>query len=130
MENIEKYKAEFINSLEEQIYRKQVNADFDIARIPDVEKLRADRMAEHGEVTKQIEALDPTDHTRATRDKKKGLELKQTKLEELCLQCDDTITQIKISVQKAIDEAKFLKLRMEFAKTWVPKVEEAVTEEK
>ncbi len=124
-EKLQKYRENFIESLEESVYRKEVNAAFDATRIPEVENLKLKLQTEHDENEKKIAAIDPNDKTKETRQKRKAIEFRQKQIEEKFTECDETVVAIKTAILKADDEAKFFRLRIEFAKMWEPlKVEE------
>lgn len=117
--NTELYKEKFIDEMNEQIWRKQVNIAFDKTKIPDVQKLQADKFKELDELKSELAGIDPKDTTKATRTKRKGLEIKITKAEEFVVSCDETITLINESIRKDDEKINGLQQRVEFAKTFV-----------
>ena len=119
--NTKAYKKKFIDELEEQIWRKCVNADFDKTKIPSVEKLREDKFKELDGLRAELAAINPTDTTKATRMKRKELEGKIAKAEEFIVSCDETISLINESIKKDEEKINGLKDRVEFAKSFTYK---------
>jgi hypothetical protein len=113
---IRQSKEKFIAELQDQIWRKEMNIAFDLSKIPDIEKLRDRKFKEHADLTTELAALNPTDHTRETREKKKTLEKRVTEIEDFTLSCDETITAINMGVQKERQKSFELQNRIEFAK--------------
>ena len=117
--NNELHKEKFIDELNEQIWRKSVNIEFDKTKIPDVQKLQTDKFRELDDLKAELAAIDSKDTTKATRSKRKELESKITKAEEFIVSCDETISLINESIIKDKEKIKGLKQRVEFAKTYV-----------
>ena len=113
---IRQSKEKFIAELQDQIWRKEMNITFDLSKIPDIEKLRDRKFKEHTDLTAELATLNPTDHTRETREKKKSLEKRVAEIEDFTLSCDETITAINMGVQKERQKSFELQNRIEFAK--------------
>lgn len=113
------YRKNFSNELNEQIWRKAVNIEFDKTKIPDVKKLQDDKFKELDQMKADLKAIDPNDTTKATREKRKGLEKEIAKAEEFIVSCDETISLISESIRKDKEKIKGLKQRVEFAKNFV-----------
>ncbi len=113
------YQEKFIDELNEQIWRKAVNIEFDETKIPDVEKLQADKFKELDDLKAELASVDPKDTTKVTRTKRKELEVKIAKAQEFIVSCDETISMIKESIRKDKEKIKGLKQRVEFSKTFV-----------
>ncbi len=116
--NTKTYRKKFIDELEEQMWRKRVNIEFDKTKVPAVEKLREDKFKELDELKSELVVLDPNDMTKAGRMKRKELEGKIAKAEEFIVGCDETISLINESVRKDEEKINGLKDRVEFAKTF------------
>ncbi len=117
--NNELFKEKFIDELNEQIWRKSVNIEFDKTKIPDVQKLQSDKFKELDDLKVELAGIDPKDTTKATRSKRKDLESKISKAQEFIVSCDDTISLINESVRKDEEKIKGLEQRVEFAKKFV-----------
>ncbi len=117
--NTEQYKEKFIDELNEQIWRKQVNIEFDQTKIPAVKKLQDDKFKELDQLKEDLKAIDPKDTTKVTRTKRKELEGKIAKAEEFIVSCDETMSLINESIRKDKEKIKGLKERVEFSKTFV-----------
>ena len=110
------YLEKFVDELNEQIWRKAVNLEFDKNKIPAVQKLQEDKFKELDAIKEELKLIDPKDTTKATRGKKKELETKIAKAEEFIVSCDETIGLINESVGKDKEKIKSLRERVEFAK--------------
>ncbi|MES2213368.1 MAG: hypothetical protein V4473_00830 [Patescibacteria group bacterium] len=117
--NTEQYKEKFIDELNEQIWRKQVNLEFDQTKIPAVKKLQDEKFKELDQLKEDIKTIDPKDTTKVTRTKRKELEGKIAKAEEFIVSCDETMSLINESIRKDKEKIKGLKERVEFSKTFV-----------
>ncbi len=117
--NNEKNKEKFIEELNEQIWRKSVNIEFDKTKIPEVQKLQTDKFKELDDWKAELAAIDPKDPTKITRTKRKELEGKIAKAEEFIVSCDETIIMINEGIRKDEEKIKGLEQRVEFAKTFV-----------
>jgi hypothetical protein len=117
--NIEQYKEKFIDELNEQIWRKRVNMEFDETKIPAVKKLQDDKFKELDQLKEELKSIDPKDTTKVTRTKRKELEGKISKDEEFIVSCDETMSLINESIRKDKEKIKGLKERVEFSKTFV-----------
>lgn len=117
--NTDQYKEKFIDELNEQIWRKQVNLEFDQTKIPAVKKLQDDKFKELDQLKENLKAIDPKDTTKVTRTKRKELEGKVAKAEEFIVSCDETMSLINESIRKDKEKIKGLKERVEFSKTFV-----------
>lgn len=117
--NTEQYKEKFIDELNEQIWRKRVNLEFDQTKIPAVKKLQDDKFKELDQLKEELKGIDPKDTTKATRTKRKDLETKIAKAEEFIVSCDETMSLIKESTRKDKEKIKGIRERVEFAKTFV-----------
>ena len=116
--NNEQYRERFIEEISEQIWRKQVNLEFDESKIPDVEKLQQEKFKELDQLKEDLKVIDPKDTTKVTRTKRKELEVKIAKAQEFIVSCDETMSLIKESSRKDKEKIKGLKQRVEFAKTF------------
>ncbi len=119
--NTRTYKKKFIDELEEQIWRKRVNSEFDKTKVPAVEKLRDDKFDELDHLRAELGGVDPSDTTKVTRMKRKELEGKIAKAEEFIVSCDETISLINESIKKDEEKINGLKDRVEFAKSFTYK---------
>ncbi len=117
--NNEQNKEKFIDELNEQIWRKSVNIEFDTTKIPDVQKLQSDKFKELDDLKAELTGIDSKDTTKVTRSKRKDLESKISKAQEFIVSCDETISMINESIRKDKEKIKGLKQRVEFAKTYV-----------
>lgn len=117
-EQIKNFREKFIADLQEQIWRKEVNIGFDLSKIPEIEKLRDGKFKEHDELKTKLAALDPADHTKEARKRKKDLEKEITSVEEFTLNCDETIGLINVNVQKEKQKSYELQARIKFAETF------------
>lgn len=117
--NTEIYREKFTDEINEQIWRKRMNLEYDKTKIPSVQKLQADKIKELDELKAELAAIDPNDTTKATRIKKKDIESKIAKAEEFVVSCDETISLINESVTKDKEKIKNLKERVDFAKNFV-----------
>ena len=119
----EEVRAKFISDLEEQIWRKELNAAFDESRIPlirDEREKAIDEVVKLTEEGKKIEdkAFVEKDNTKETRMKIKKLELAIAKVNQVADDCEATMAAIGRSVQSNRAEVKGLKSRVEFAKSY------------
>jgi hypothetical protein len=133
LEKIEQAREEFISDLEKNIWRKECNAAFDETRLSLVQAERQKAIDEATELYKEKEAIDPKDHTRETREKKKAIDKDLAKVNKIADDCEDTMAQIVTGVKNARAEAKAYRDRADFAKTYdinVVKVEEKKPEVK
>ena len=105
--------------MNEQIWRKHLNIAFDKTKIPDIQKLQADKFKELDEMKAELASIDPKDTTKVTRTKRKELEGKIAKAEEFIVSCDETISLINESIRKDEEKINGLKQRVEFAKTFI-----------
>jgi enoyl-[acyl-carrier-protein] reductase (NADH) len=112
----ELYLKNFTNELNEQVWRKAVNLEFDLNKIPDVKKLQDDKQTELDGLRAELDAIPPRDTSKSTRMHKKELENNITKAEEFIVSCDETISLINESVRKDKEKIKSLLHRVEFAK--------------
>ena len=117
--NTELYEEKFIDEMNEQIWRKHLNIAFDKTKIPDIQKLQADKFKELDEMKAELASIDPKDTTKVTRTKRKELEGKIAKAEEFIVSCDETISLINESIRKDEEKINGLKQRVEFAKTFI-----------
>lgn len=117
--NTEQYKEKFIDELNEQIWRKQVNLEFDQTKIPAVKKLQDEKFKELDQLKEDLKTIDLKDTTKVTRTKRKELEGKIAKAEEFIVSCDETMSLINESIRKDKEKIKGLKERVEFSKTFV-----------
>ena len=113
------YQEKFIDELNEQIWRKAVNIEFDETKVPAVQELQASKFKELDDLKLELAAVDPKDTTKITRTKRKELEAKIAKAEEFSVNCDETISIINESIRKNKEKITGLKQRVEFAKTFV-----------
>jgi len=113
------YQERFINELNEQIWRKAVNIEFDESKIPSVKKLQDEKFKELDELKVELATIDPKDTTKVTRLKSKELNSKIAKAEEFIVSCDETISLINESIKKDKEKIKGLKQRVEFAQNFV-----------
>jgi len=113
------YQEKFIDELNDQIWRKAVNIEFDETKIPSVQKLQADKFKELDDLKAELAGIDSKDMTKITRTKRKGIETKIAKAEEFIVSCDETVSMINESIRKDKEKIKGLKQRVEFAKTFV-----------
>lgn len=116
--NTEKYKEKFIDELNEQIWRKRVNLEFDQSKLPAVKKLQDDKFKELDQLKEDLKAIDPKDTTKITRTKRKELEAKIAKAEDFIVSCDETMSLINESIRKDKEKIKGTRERVEFAKTF------------
>jgi uncharacterized coiled-coil protein SlyX len=116
--NNEQYRERFIDELNEQIWRKKVNLEFDRSKVPAVVKLQEDKFKELDALKEELKAIDPKDTTKVTRMKRKEVEGKIAKAEEFIVSCDETVSMINDSVRKDEEKMSGLKERVEFAKTF------------
>ena len=117
--NTEQYKEKFIDELNEQMWRKRVNLEFDQGKIPAVKKLQDEKFKELDQLKEDLKAIDQKDTTKITRTKRKELEGKIAKAEDFIVSCDETMSLINESVRKDKEKIKGIKERVEFAKTFV-----------
>lgn len=117
--NTEHYKEKFIDELNEQIWRKRINIEFDQTKIPAVKKLQDDKFKELDKLKEDLRVIDPKDTTKTTRTARKELETKIAKAEDFIVSCDETMNLINESVIKEKEKIKGINDRVEFAKTFV-----------
>ena len=117
--NNEQYRERFIGELNEQIWRKKANLEFDRSKIPDVVKLQEEKFKELDALKEELKVIDPNDTTKVTRMKRKEIEGKIAKDEEFIVSCDETISMINDSIRKDEEKLSGLKERVEFAKTFI-----------
>lgn len=110
------YLKNFINELNEQIWRKAVNLEFDLNKIPDIKKLQEERQIKLDDLRRELEAIPPRDTSKQTRIHRKELEAEITKAESFIVSCDETISLITESADKDREKIKSLLQRIEFAK--------------
>ncbi len=110
------YLQNFTNELNEQIWRKAVNIEFDKTKIPDVKKLQDDKQTELDGLRNDLTAIPPRDTSKATRLHRKELEANIEKAESFIVSCDETISLINESIRKDTEKIKNLRHRVEFAK--------------
>lgn len=113
------YQQNFFNELNEQIWRKAVNIEFDKTKIPDIQKLQEQKQTELDELRDQLTSIPQRDTSKTTRLRKKELEANIAKTEEFIVSCDETISLINESVRKDKEKIKGLSQRVEFAKEFV-----------
>ena len=113
--NTQKIKEKFIEELEDQIWRKELNITFDLSKIPEIEKLRDDRFKELDGLNADFKLIDPADTTKQTRVKRKDLEKKIAIAEDFTLKCDETIVTIRDNTNKEREKVDQLKARIKFA---------------
>lgn len=118
MNNEQQYRERFIEELNEQIWRKKVNIEFDRTKIPAVVKMQEEKFKELDSLKAELKAIDPKDTTKITREKKKDLEKKIAQNEEFIVSCDETVSMINDSIRKDEEKINGLKERVEFAKTF------------
>lgn len=116
--NQKEIKESFIKDLQDQIWRKEMNIAFDLSKIPEIEILRDSKFKEHTDLQNELTVLDPADHTKETKTKKKELEKKIAVIEEFTLNCDETITTINVNVQRERQKSYELQARVKFAKSF------------
>lgn len=116
---IKTYKKKFVEEINEQIWRKRMNLEYDKTKVPSVLKLQADKITELDGLKTELAAIDPNDTTKLTRTNRKGLEIKIAKAEEFVVSCDETISLINESITKDEEKIKNLKERVEFANNFV-----------
>lgn len=112
----ELYRKNFINELFEQIWRKAVNLEFDLNKIPDVKKLQDEKQTELDGLRNELDGIPPRDTSKSTRMHKKELEANIAKAESFIVSCDETIALINEGVRKDKEKIKSLLQRIEFAK--------------
>ena len=112
----ELYRKNFINELFEQIWRKAVNLEFDLNKIPDVKKLQDEKQTELDGLRSEFDGIPPRDTSKSTRIHKKELEANIAKAESFIVSCDEAIALINEGVRKDREKIKSLLQRIEFAK--------------
>lgn len=112
----ELYRKNFISELLEQIWRKAVNLEFDLNKIPDVKKLQDEKQTELDGFRSELDGIPPRDTSKSTRMHKKELEANIAKAESFIVSCDETIALINEGVRKDKEKIKSLLQRIEFAK--------------
>lgn len=112
------YLKNFINELNEQIWRKAVNLEFDLTKIPDIKKLQEEKQNNLDELRNELKAIPPRDTSKVTRLRKKELETNIAKAESFIVSCDETISLIDDGVRKDREKIKALLQRIEFAKNF------------
>lgn len=113
--NTPKIKEKFIEELEDQIWRKELNIAFDLSKIPEIEKLRDDKFRELDGLNAEFKLIDPSDTTKQTRVKRKDLEKKIATAEDFTLKCDETIVTVRDNTNKERERIDQLKARTKFA---------------
>jgi len=113
------YRKRFIEEINEQIWRKRMNQEYDKTKVPSVLKLQTDKMKELDDLKAELALIDPNDTTKLTRTNRKSLEVKIGKAEEFIVSCDETISLINESITKDEEKIKNLKERVEFANNFV-----------
>jgi len=88
------YRKRFIEEINEQIWRKRMNQEYDKTKVPSVLKLQSDKMKELDDLKAELALIDPNDTTKLTRTNRKSLESNVAKAEEFILSCDETISLI------------------------------------
>jgi uncharacterized coiled-coil DUF342 family protein len=113
--NSQKIKEKFIDELEDQIWRKELNIAFDLSKIPEIEKLRDDKFKDLDGLNADFKLIDPSDTTKQTRVKRKDLENKIAAAEDFTLKCDETIVTVRDNTNKERERVDQLKSRIKFA---------------
>ena len=116
--NTELYKEKFIDELQEQLWRKEVNLAYDETKIPEIKKLQDEKFIDLDAMKRTLESLDPLDKTKAVRVKRKELESQIEKAQEFIVSCDETISLINETSRKDKEKIKNLKERVEFVRTF------------
>lgn len=117
--NTKIYKEKFADEMQEQIWRKCMNLEYDKTKIPSVQKLQTDKFKELDDMKAELACIDPKDATKVIRTKKKELQGKIAKAEEFIVSCDETISLINESIKKDKEKINNLKERVEFANNFV-----------
>ena len=116
--DIELFLKNFTNELSEQIWRKAVNLEFDLKKIPDVKRLQEERQNKLDELRNELNAIPPRDTSKLTRIHKKELAVSIANAESFIVSCDETINLINDSAKKENEKIKSLLQRIEFAKNF------------
>ncbi|QQR82452.1 hypothetical protein IPJ70_04220 [Candidatus Campbellbacteria bacterium] len=124
--NTQKIKEKFIEELEDQIWRKELNIAFDLSKIPEIEKLRDDKFKELDGLNADYNLIDPADTTKQTRVKRKDLEKKIATAEDFTLKCDETIVTVRDNTNKERERIDQLMARIKFARGFILTVPEDV----
>lgn len=126
--NSSNIKEKFIEELEDQIWRKELNITFDLSKIPEIEKLRDDKYKELDGLNADHKTIDATDTTKQSRIKRKELEKKIELAEDFALKCDETIVTIRDNTNKERERIDQLKARIKFAQGFSVPEETKTTE--
>jgi septal ring factor EnvC (AmiA/AmiB activator) len=115
---METFKQKLLLELEEQIWRKRVNLEFDKTKVPEITKLAGNKVTDIDQLKAELEKIGPKDTTKATRTIRKKLEKDLAQAYEFIANCDDTISQINEAIKKEEEKIKHLKQRVEFITTF------------
>ena len=108
----------YIDELNSHIWRKAVGLEFDLNKIPDVQKLQEAKQSELDGLRNELSAIPPRDTSKSTRIHKKELEANIAKAESFIVSCDETISVINEGVRKSREAVKNYLQRIEFAKNF------------
>ena len=108
----------YIDELNSHIWRKAVGLEFDLNKIPDVQKLQEAKQGELDGLRDELSAIPPRDTSKSTRIHKKELEANIAKAESFIVSCDETISVINEGVRKSREAVKNYLQRIEFAKNF------------
>lgn len=111
-EHIESFKASEVKRLTEESWKLKISGEHLRSTIPRLEDLIKKAQTEAEPIQKELDAIDPTDHTRETREKRKTLEKKlensrngvafcEKKIEEILKQVDNYDEQSQAQLKRA-----------------------------
>jgi septal ring factor EnvC (AmiA/AmiB activator) len=111
-EHIESFKASEVKRLTEESWKLKISGEHLRSTIPRLEDLIKKAQAESEPLQKELDALDPADKTRETREKRKTLEKKlenarngiaycEKKIEEILKQVDNYDEQSQAQLKRA-----------------------------
>ncbi len=120
---LEEIRTQYIADLEEQIWKKEVNAAFDESRIPLIKDERQKAIDEVVKISKEGKTIEDKafvekDHSKETRIKIKQMKNDILRANQTADACEDTIATIINAVRSARIEANGLKKRIEFVKAY------------